>query len=142
MLFSRGLEKLIRSYLRPHLIILIKVKMQNFSWYSIAIFCVFNLFVESQWQSSKKFQGASTSYGVALKIFASIGKLIEIAYLLYYGWAVVWWAPIAIYFIALMTSPLRFFAGSLGVIAINTIGFIAWPVCAYFMFIYVLTPPI
>jgi hypothetical protein len=113
--------------------------MQYFSWYSIAIFCIFNLFIDSQWQTSKDFRGANKDYGVFLSLSASIGKLVTIAYLLYYGWAVIWWAPFAIYLIASVASTVRFLVTGF---LIDLIGFIAWPVCAYFMFIYVLNPPI
>jgi hypothetical protein len=112
--------------------------MQTFSWLSIAFYCLFGIFVFYQQLHVKNFQGASQSFALALNISTFTGMLTGIAYLIYYGWSVVWWASIVIFFIGLVASMLGFllerFVGSL---ALSLAGFIGWPVCAYFMFSYV-----
>jgi len=112
--------------------------MQILSWPSILFYCVFGIFVFYQQLHVKNFRGASQSFELALNISAFAGMLTGLVYLLYYGWSVVWWAPIVIITIGLATSILGFLlervAGSL---ALGVAGFIGWPVCAYFMFSYI-----
>lgn len=112
--------------------------MQTLSWPSIAFYCVFGIFVFHQQSHVKNFQGTSQSFALVLNISAFAGMLTGIAYLVYYGWFVVWWAPIVIFVIGLVASMLGFLAERLvGSLALSLGGFVGWPVCAYFMFSYV-----
>lgn len=109
--------------------------MQAFSWPSITFYCVFGIFVFYQQLHAKNFQGASESFALVLNISALAGMLTGIAYLLYYGWSVAWWAPIIIFVIGLAASMLGFLIERVvGSLALSVGGFIGWPVCAYFMF--------
>ncbi len=103
--------------------------MQTLSWPSIAFYCLFGIFVFYQQLHVKNFPGASQSFALALNISAFAGMLTGLAYLVYYGWSVVWWAPIVIFVIGLVASMLGFLLERLG-------GFIGWPISAYFMFSY------
>lgn len=86
----------------------------------------------------KNFRGASQFFALALNASALAGMFTGLAYLVYYGWAVVWWAPIAIFVIGLAASMLGFIIERIvGPLALSVGGFIGWPVCAYFMFSYV-----
>ena len=112
--------------------------MQSLSWPSIAFYCLFGIFVFYQQLHVKHFQGASQSFLLALNISALVGMLAGICYLVYYGWSVVWWAPIVIFIIGLVASVLgvlleRF----VGTLALSLGGFLGWPLCAYLMFAYV-----
>jgi hypothetical protein len=112
--------------------------MQILSWTSIAFYCIFGIFVFYQQLHVKNFQGASQSFSLALNVSALAGMLTGFAYLAYYGWSVVWWAAIAIFFIGLVASMLGFLVERIvGSLALSLGGFIGWPVCAYFMFRYV-----
>lgn len=113
--------------------------MQTLSWPSIAFYCVFSIFVFYQQLHVKNFRGASQSFALALNISAFAGMLTGLAYLLYYGWSVVWWAPIAVFLIGFVASSVLGFLVErvVGAFALSLGGFIGWPVCAYFMFSYV-----
>jgi hypothetical protein len=114
------------------------VQMQTLSWPSIAFYCVFGIFVFYQQLHVKNFQGTSQSFALALNISAFAGMLTGLAYLLCYGWSVVWWAPIVIFVIGLVASMLGFLIERVvGSLALSVGGFIGWPICAYFMFSYV-----
>jgi hypothetical protein len=111
--------------------------MQTFFWPSISFYCLFGIFVFYQQLHVKNFQGANQTFALALNISAFAGMLTGLAYLLYYGWSVVWWAPIIIFFIGLIASLFGFLVERIvGSFALSMGGFIGWPVCAYFMFSY------
>ena len=112
--------------------------MQILSWPSIAFYCAFSIFVFYQQLHVKNSQGASQSFALALNISAFAGMLTGLAYLVYYGWSVVWWAPILIFVIGLLASMLGFLVERVvGSLVLSLGGFIGWPLCAYFMFSYV-----
>lgn len=112
--------------------------MQLLSWPSIIFYCMFSTFVFYQQLHVKNFRGASQSFALALSISAFAGMLTGLAYLLYYGWSVIWWAPIIILIIGLVTSMLGFLVERVvGSLALSVAGFIGWPVCAYFMFSHI-----
>jgi hypothetical protein len=112
--------------------------MQTLSWQSIAFYCLFGIFVFYQQLHVKNFQGAIQTFALALNISAFAGMLAGLAYLIYYGWSVVWWAPIVIFVIGLVASMFGFLLERLvGSLALSLGGFIGWPVSAYFMFSYV-----
>jgi hypothetical protein len=68
--------------------------------------------------------------------------LTGIAYLIYYGYSVVWWAPVIIFVIGIVASILGFFLERIiGSLAVSLGGFIGWPICAYLMFRYVPSAP-
>lgn len=112
--------------------------MQTLFWPSIVFYCLFSTFVFYQQLHVKNFHGASQSFALALNISAFAGMLTGLAYLVYYGWAVVWWASIIIFSIGLVASMLGFLVERLvGPLVLSLAGFVGWPVCAYFMFSYV-----
>lgn len=112
--------------------------MTSLSWPSVAFYCAFGIFVFYQQLHAKNFQGASQVFGLLLNLSAFLGMLTGFAYLIYYGWNVVWWAPILIFIIGLVVSFLGFFVERIvGMFTISLAGFVGWPLCAYFMFKYV-----
>ena len=113
--------------------------MHTLSWPSITAYCAFGIFVFYQQLYVKNFRGASQTFALALiNISAFAGMLTGLAYLVYYGWVVAWWAPVVIFGIGLLASLLGFLleraAGSL---VLSLAGFVGWPVSAYFMFHYI-----
>jgi hypothetical protein len=112
--------------------------VQSLSWASIGFYCLFGIFVFYQQLHLKNFRGASQGFALALGISAFLGMLTGVAYLIYYGWVVAWWAPLVIFVIGIVAS----FAGvliekAIGALTLSLIAFVGWPVSAYFMFEYV-----
>lgn len=112
--------------------------MQALSWPSIGFFCLFGIFVFYQQLHIKHFHGSSQSFALALNISALLGTLTGLTYLIYYGWHVVWWAPIVIFVIGILAAMLGFLIERIvGSIVLSTSAFVGWPICAYFMFDFV-----
>ena len=104
-------------------------------WPSIGFYCLFSVFVFYQQLHGKNFRGSSQAFGLALNIFAFAGMLTGFAYLIYYGWTIVWWAPLVVFGIGLIASILGVVMERiLGSLVLSLAGFVAWPVSAYFMF--------
>ncbi|KGF25851.1 hypothetical protein HMPREF2130_10760 [Oligella urethralis DNF00040] len=109
--------------------------MEHLAWQSIFAYCLFSVFVFYQQLHAKNFNGGSETFGLLLALSGFAGMLTGIAYLIYYGWSVVWWVPIVILILGFATAiPGYFLERLIGRFAISFLGFIAWPVCAYFMF--------
>lgn len=112
--------------------------MQALSWTSIAFYCVFGVFVFYQQLHVKNFRGASQGFALALNLSALAGMLTGIAYLIYYGWSVIWWAPIVIFLIGLLaTIPAILLERIVGAGVLSLGAFVGWPLSAYFMFHYI-----
>lgn len=112
--------------------------MSSLSWPSIAFYCVFGIFVFYQQLHAKHFRGANQTFGLILSISAFLGMLTGFAYLIYYGWYVTWWAPIIIFVLGILASMCGFIVERVvDRFQLSFAGFVAWPVCAYFMFAYV-----
>jgi hypothetical protein len=96
---------------------------------------MFSIFVFYQQLHVKNFNGASRTFPLFLNFSALLGMLVGIAFLLYYGWNVVWWAPIVILVIGVVTTIFGVFVERLvGATVISVAGFVGWPICAFFMF--------
>jgi hypothetical protein len=112
--------------------------MQSLSGPSIGFYCLFGIFVFYQQLHARNFRGASQSFALALNVSALLGMATGLAYLVYYGWSVVWWAPIVIFIIGIVASMLGLLIERIvGAMALSLSAFIGWPVSAYFMFRYV-----
>ena len=112
--------------------------MQALAWPSIGFYCLFGMFVFCQQLHVKNFRGSSQGFALALSISAFLGMLTGFAYLVYYGWCVVWWAPIVIFVIGIVASMLGFFVERIvGAAGLSIGAFVGWPISAYFMFSYV-----
>ena len=113
--------------------------MGAMSWASIAFYCIFGVFVFYQQLHAKNFRGESQWFLFALNVSALLGVITALAYLVYYGWSVAWWAPIAILAIGVLVAG---FLGVLverlvGALAVSCAAFVGWPLAAYFMFRFV-----
>ncbi|MBI5316853.1 MAG: hypothetical protein HZB34_12875 [Nitrospirae bacterium] len=112
--------------------------MQTLSWPSIGFYCLFSIFVFYQQLHAKNFRSSNQSYALALNMSALLGMATGLAYLVYYGWNVVWWAALFVFVIGLLASILGFWVERLvGATALSVGAFVGWPFCAYFMFSYV-----
>lgn len=112
--------------------------MQALSWPSIGFYCLFGVFIFYQQLHIKNFHGTSQGFVLTLNISAILGMLTGLVYLVYYGWLVVWWAPIVIFVIGILAAMLGVFVERIvGSMALSMSAFVGWPICAYFMFRYV-----
>ena len=100
--------------------------MQALSWPSIGFFCLFGIFVFYQQLHINNFRGPSQGFALALNTSAFLGMLTGLAYLVSYGWHVVWWAPIVILVIGILASMLGFLVerivGPMALSAVHLLG--------------------
>ena len=109
--------------------------MDNFDARNIRYYCLFGTFVYYQQLHFKTFKGASIVFELILSVFAFVGMIVGIAFLIYYGYKVTWWAPIIIFIIGLLFMFVGVFLEKLiGLLTMSLLGFIVWPICAYLMF--------
>ena len=106
-------------------------------WPSVGWYALFSFFVFQQQVHAKNFRGGSVAYGFALSTFAFVGMLVGFAYLGVLGYSTTWWLPVPILIAAALISGLA--SGILSrsperLAILGAIGFIATPVCAWFMF--------
>ena len=112
--------------------------MESLSWMSVLFYCLFGIFVYYQQLHVRDFQGASKAFEMVLSFSAFAGMITGLVYLIYYGWTVVWWAPIVIFVIGILFTFIGVVMEQfLGKFTLSLLGFIGWPVCAYLMFHYV-----
>lgn len=110
--------------------------MENFDLLSVIYYCLFISFVNFQQIHNKKFKGANDVFGVVLYIFELLGYFVATGYLIYYGIHVVWWAPFVIILIGMLFVQLsKLLTKLVNYAYLSLLGFIAWPLFAYFMFI-------
>jgi hypothetical protein len=76
--------------------------MENISWLSVLFYCLFGTFIYYQQLHVKDFRGASQIFGFMLSLSAFAGMITGLVYLIYYGWTVVWWAPMVIFIIGVL----------------------------------------
>jgi|UniRef100_UPI003784D08C hypothetical protein len=121
--------------------------MQSISWLSVLFYCLFGMFVFYQQLQVRGFEthphlrgfrGSSQGFETILKFSAFAGRITGLVYLIYYGWTVVWWAPIPIYVVGLLFPIVGVFVERLlGSFALSLLGFIGWPLCAFAMFTHI-----
>ncbi|MBP9826440.1 MAG: hypothetical protein KBF21_19585 [Thermoanaerobaculia bacterium] len=119
--------------------------METFSFPSIGMYCLFCTFVSYQILHAQHFRGASQAFLGILSISGLLGVLTGLVFLIYYGWHTTWWAPLVVFAIGFFSFSFSVFMERLlGAFTISLLGFIGWPVCAYYMFKFVpraLGPP-
>src|SRR5690349_21308356 len=110
--------------------------MDSLVWPSIGFFCLFSIFLFYQQLHIRTFRGSSQSLALALNISSLMGTLTAITYLLYYGWHVIWWAPIPILISGMLSATLVriLVQGEVGLTMLSATAFIGLPISAYFMF--------
>lgn len=109
--------------------------MTALSWPSIGFYCLFSIFLFYQRLHLKQFRGESQGFHALLATSAMVGTLTGIAYLLYYGWSVAWWAPIFIFLLGMGAGIASVaFEHLVGALTLSLVGFVGWPISAYFMF--------
>jgi hypothetical protein len=105
----------------------------------VACFAAFSVFSYYQQQHYRRFDGASKIFELVLGLSTISSMLVWLGFLIYYGIKVVWWGPFALIGLDLALFPLGFLlARFITPVGVSMVGFIAWPLLAYFMF--TLTP--
>lgn len=115
--------------------------MNAWHWLSIAGYGISSHIVWIQQKHSRALEAESFGGGVtrlefALNISVGVGALTDLAYLIYFGWTVVWWAPLVAFLIGLIVFP------PIGAVLeplvspgdVSRLGFIGWPIAACLMF--------
>ena len=109
--------------------------MENFDLLNVFYYCLFGMFVYYQQLHSKNFRGTSKVLEMVLTISSFLGMIVGFAFLLYYGYKVVWWAPVFIFVIGMFFQFIAVIIERiLGQFTISLVGFVAWPLFAYLMF--------
>jgi len=101
----------------------------------ILLYCLFSMFVYYQQLHARNFQGASAGFGALLSLFALVGMLTGFVFLIWYGFKVVWWAPLVLFVAGILFQFIaNFIEETVGAFALSFAGFIGWPLCAFFLF--------
>ena len=102
---------------------------------TVLYYCLFSTFVFYQQLHATDFRGRSKVAEFALTMFAFVGTIVGFAFLIYYGWKVVWWAPLILFVIGLLFQFVANYAERIfGPHLLSLAGFVAWPLFAYLMF--------
>jgi len=104
----------------------------------ITSYTIFSFFLFYQQLHLKNFQGASEAFGTLLGIFAFVGMLFGLGFLIYWGYKVSWLQAAALFGIAFAIKFVWFpIEAKLGLRnsywVFSLAGFIALPVSGYFM---------
>ncbi|MDO9464548.1 MAG: hypothetical protein Q7J67_04540 [bacterium] len=104
-------------------------------WTVVIPYCFFSMFIFYQQLHTKRFRGASQVFLSFLILTGFIGMITGLVFLVYYGFKVVWWAPLALFGLGLVFQFIsNMIEGLIGAFALSMLGFICWPVCAFLMF--------
>lgn len=107
----------------------------------VVLYTVFTLFQFYQALHIKKFRGASQAALLVINICAFAGMLFSYGYLVYYGIAVAWYWPIALFVIAFAVKTLWFYIeAKLGlknhIPIISLAGLLVLPVSGFFLVVF------
>ncbi len=111
--------------------------MNYISWQSLLFYCFFCVFVYYQQQYLRNFRGGTQLLGSLISISVGLAVVTSLIYLIYYGWHVVWWVPIIIFFVGFVFSLISMIAEPYIGSVVSMLGFLGWPICAYFMFQFI-----
>lgn len=109
--------------------------MDNINFDVLIYYVIFSIFVFYQQLHVKNFGGASQGFQALLSVFAFVGMITGVGFIVYYAFQVSVVGAVIIFLVGLLSA----FVGSiferfLGAHTLSFIGFIGWPLCAYLMF--------
>lgn len=105
------------------------------TWPSITFYSAFGVFVYYQRMYAQAYKGEGWPK-LFLTALAFAGMLTGFFYLVDYGLTVGWWAPvIPLAMSALATIPAILIERLVGQSALGQLSVLAWPLCAYMMFV-------
>ena len=104
-------------------------------WGVVIPYCIYSMFIFYQQLHAKHFKGASQGVFSLLVLTGFIGMITGLVFLIYYGFKVIWWAPLALFAFGLVFQyASNVIEKVIGAFALSMLGFIGWPVCAFLMF--------
>ena len=104
-------------------------------WSVVIPYCLYSMFIFYQQLHAKHFRGASQAFPSILVFTGFIGMTTGLMFLVYYGFKVVWWAPLALFGIGFAFQFIsNMIEGVIGAFSLSILGFVGWPVCAFLMF--------
>jgi hypothetical protein len=109
--------------------------MSNVNFDILIYYIIFSIFVFYQQLHVKNFGGASQGFQALLSVFAFVGMITGVAFILYYAFLVSVVGAVIIFVAGLLAAFIGpIFAHFLGTHTLSFVGFIGWPLCAYLMF--------
>jgi hypothetical protein len=104
----------------------------------VMCFAAFSVFSYFQQRHFRNFRGASPIFEFVLGVSATLSMVVSLCFLIYYGIRVGWWTPFVLVGLDLLIFPLGVVvARFVTPFGMSLLGFIAWPVLAYLMFVLV-----
>ncbi len=110
--------------------------MNSIALTDLAIYSLMHTFIMYQNAHFRGFRGSSQGFFALLSLSTSIGILVELGFLIYFGWNVSWIGAIIFLICSFLAAvSLGAFIGRLvGPLTLSLVGFIGWPICAYMLF--------
>jgi hypothetical protein len=101
----------------------------------VVCFAGFSIFCYYQQLHWRHFHGANQVFEMFLGLSVVSSTLLQVGFLVYYGFKVAWWSPFALVGLGLVLFPIGLVLERLLTrFGMSMLGFIAWPVFAYLMF--------
>ena len=112
--------------------------MESSTFFSAALYAVFLIFVFHHHQAARGFRGANPLLETALHLSSTLGGIVGLVYIVYFGISASWLSALAI--LAIGTVAASFIAARAhpdNSLLMTLAGFFCWPMCAYAMFLFV-----
>jgi len=102
----------------------------------VIIYLAFFGFLNTHQRHYSRFQGASQTFHLALLISVSLGCLVGLGLLIYYGYLTTWYLPIVLFFVGSLIGGLIFglLDVTFGLLIMSLVSFPGWPISAYIMY--------
>ncbi len=113
--------------------------MEQLSWESAVFYWLFAGFRHfQQWHAKSAPEEEGELFAKTLYCSVILARITGISYLVYYGWSVVWWAPVIIGVLGILSSfTFPFIRRHVTDMDVSLCGFIGWPICAFLMFYFI-----
>jgi hypothetical protein len=113
------------------------VIMEYITWETTLMYCLFSMFIHYQERHLLIFNGSLWRVETLLGLSTIAGEITRIVYLVKYAYQILWWVPIIIWIIGILSHKIsKSLEKIVGGLIISLLGFIGWPICAYFMFYF------
>jgi hypothetical protein len=110
---------------------------KNLPWPVIIFYSVYSAFSAFQQFSVRDFRGRSEIYRLILGYFCVATTIFGIAFLVYYGFQTVWWAPFGLFVIGLFAYiPLGFIEHFVPLWILALCSFVVIPTCAALLVLF------
>ena len=102
----------------------------------IFAFIAFFGFLNTHQRHARNFQGVSQAYYLALILSVSIGSIVGLGLLIYYGIKTAWYWPVLLFIVGSLIGgfPFGWLDAVVGLLGMSLLSFIGWPIAAYIMY--------